>query len=213
MKRKILGSLLVLASLAVASSAAAQAQNYQPVRVDVTAYGAYAPGDAATYGFGAVVEPKYNLTDQLALGLRLEGGGFVMQSVEVGGTNAVKIDQNVRVVSAYLAKAEYYLTTSPVRPFVGLGLGLYQIDSGSQSMTGGGSIVQQVKSTKGFGVCPQVGVNFGGFRLAATYHVITGDEQVIATQAIGAPAPTETKLSKNFLAFEIGGTIGGNRRP
>jgi hypothetical protein len=41
--------------------------------------------------------------------------------------------------------------------------------------------------------------------------MIGGGEQVVATQSVGAPAPTQVKLSKNFFAFEIGGTFGGGR--
>ena len=41
-----------------------------------------------------------------------------------------------RAVAAYLAKADWYFTTSPARPFVGLGLGLYRIGSGSQNVSG-----------------------------------------------------------------------------
>ncbi len=59
----------------------------------------------------------------------------------------------------------------------------------------------------------QLGINFGGFRLAGTYHMVMGGDIVVATQAVGAPAPTEVKLSKNFFAFEIGGTFGGGRGP
>ena len=34
---------------------------------------------------------------------------------------------------------------------------------------------------------------------------------IVATQAVGTSTPTEVKLPKNFFAFEIGGTFGGNR--
>ncbi len=211
--RRLALSTLALACLAVAPSARAQAPNYQPIRVDLTVYGAYASADANAYGFGVAIEPKYNLTDQLSLGLRLEGAAFVTQSVYVGppGSQQVSVSQGARAVTAYLAKADWYFTTSPARPFVGLGLGLYRIGSGSQNVSGSGSVVQTAGAFQGFGLCPQAGVNFGGFRLAATYHVITGGEQVVLTQAVGSAAPTEVKLSKSFFAFEIGGTFGGAR--
>jgi hypothetical protein len=216
MHRTVLRALLALAPLALPSVALAQAPSYQPIRFDLTVYGGYAPADAAAYGGGIVLEPKYNLLDQLAIGLRLEAGAFATQSVSSSSAGGqVDVSQSARAVSAFLAKADWYVTTSSVRPFVGLGAGLYRIASGSQSVSGSGAstaVVQRAESFSGFGVAPQVGVNFGGFRLAATYHVITGSDQVVVTQAVGA-APTETKLSKNYFAFEIGGTIGGNRRP
>jgi hypothetical protein len=213
MKRRALSTLFALVCLAAAPRALAQAPSYQPIRVDLTVYGAYASADANAYGIGAAIEPKYNLTDHLALGLRFEGAAFVTQQVNVGppGSQQVSVNQGARAVSAYLAKADWYLTTAAVRPFLGLGAGLYRIGSGSQSISGTGAVVQTAGSFTGFGVCPQAGVNFGGFRLAGTYHMIGGGEQVVATQSVGAPAPTQVKLSKNFFAFEIGGTFGGGR--
>lgn len=214
MLRRIPSLLAALALLAAASAARAQAPSYQPIRVDITVYGAYASADATSWGGGAAIEPKYNLTDRLALGLRLEGAGFVTQEVRVGsaGGSNTSVSQGARAVSAYSAKADWYLTTSSARPFVGLSLGLYRIGAGSQSVSSGGTVVQTAAAFKGFGFAPQVGVNFGGFRMAATYHIVTGGDMVVATQAVGVPTPTEVKLAKNFFAFELGGTLGGARR-
>jgi outer membrane protein W len=206
-------ALPVLAALALAAPAArAQAPSYQPIRVDLTFYGAYAPADATSWGGGLAIEPKFNVTDQLAVGFRVDAAGFVTQDVRVSsGTGDANVSQGARAVTTLLAKGDYYLTTSPVRPFVGLGVGLYRIGAGSQSVSGG-TVVQTAQSFRGFGFAPQVGVNLGGFRLAGTYHAVMGGDIVVATQAVGAPAATEVKLSKNFFSFELGGTFGGGRR-
>jgi len=56
-----LAKLVAALSLLAASSVArAQAENYQPIRVDTTGFAAYAPGDAASWGIGVAVEPKLN---------------------------------------------------------------------------------------------------------------------------------------------------------
>jgi outer membrane protein X len=211
MKRMTL-PLAALAVVALANPARAQAPSYQPVRVDLTFYGAYASADATSWGGGVALEPKYNVTDHLAVGLRFDAAAFVTQDVRVGSASGdVSVSQGARAVTTVLAKADWYLTTTPVRPFVGLGLGLYRIGAGSQSVSGG-TVVQTAQAFRGFGLCPQLGVNFGGFRVAGTYHVVTGDDMVSVTQAVGAPAPTVTKLSKNFFSFELGGTFGGASR-
>jgi hypothetical protein len=203
---------LVLAALALALAlpALAQSQSYQPVRVDLTAYGAYASGDIASWGFGGAVEVKYNLLDTLALGGRHEGAGFVSHSMDVGADGSSSFEQGGRGVSAFLAKVDWYLTTSSVRPFLGVGAGHYSIGAGSQSATSGGAVVQTASTFKGWGFCPQLGVNFGAFRMAAVYHVIGGGDMTVVTQAVGAP-PTTVVLPKNYFAFELGGTIGGRR--
>lgn len=212
MHSSLVKTLVALTLLAAASAARAQAANYSPIRVDLTVFGAYAPGDANAWGGGAALEPKYNLTDNIAVGLRLEAAAFVTQKVSVGsGSASTSVQQGARAVSAIAAKGDYYLTTSSVRPFLGLGLGYYRVGAGSQSVSGT-AVVQTAGAYTGFGVAPQLGVNFGGFRLAAMYHVLTGGDLVVATQTVGATAPVKTKIGKNYFAFELGGTFGGSRR-
>jgi len=202
---------LVLAALAAAAPARAQSALYQPVRVDLTAYAAYASADATSWGAGAALEAKYNATDSLAVGLRFEGAGFVTQSVTIDTGTTTNVEQGARAVSAFSLKGDWYFGTASARPFVALGLGYYRIGAGTQSASSGGTVVQTAAAFRGFGVAPQIGVNFGAFRLAATYNIIGGGDMTIATQAVGAATPTEVTLAKNFFAFEIGGTFGGGR--
>ena len=212
-----LAKLVAALSLLAASSVArAQAENYQPIRVDTTGFAAYAPGDAASWGIGVAVEPKLNVTDHLSAGLRLEASGMLSQNVKAGpaGSSQASVSQGARAVTGIGAKGDWYFTASAVRPFVGLGLGWYKVGEGSQSVStgpGAATVVQSAGAYSGLGVAPQVGVNFGGFRLAVTYTQLLGGDRVMVTQAVGAPA-VETKLATSFFAFEIGGTFGGNRR-
>ncbi len=198
-------------ALAAAAPARAQSELYQPVRVDLTAYAAYASADATSWGAGAALEAKYNVTDNLAAGLRFEGAGFVTQEVTIGSGADTTVSQGARAVSAFSLKGEWYFGTASARPFVGLGLGYYRIGAGTQSASNGGTVVQTATAFRGFGASPQVGVNFGAFRLAATYHLIGGGDMTVVSQAVGATTPTEVTLAKNFFAFELGGTMGGGR--
>ena len=208
--RSIAAALAALV-LAAAAPARAQSTTYQPVRVDLTAYGAYASADATSWGAGAAIEGKYNATDNLAVGLRFEGAGFVSQEVTIGSGSNTSVSQGTRGVSVVSLKGDWYFGTASTRPFVGLGLGYYRIGAGTQSASGGGTVVQTAAAFRGFGMSPQIGVNFGGFRMAATYHLVGGGDMTVVSQAVGAATPTEVKLAKNFFAFEIGGTLGGGR--
>lgn len=201
---------LLLAALALlaASPALARSENYQPVRVDVTFNLATGSADIAEYGFGGAVEPKFNLTDRLALGLRGEWAVLVPESVSVGEDS---VSMGVRAFSAYLAKADFYLTTTGVRPFVGFGAGYYRIAGAGQSVDSSGAVVQQADAFDGFGIAPQIGVNFGGFRLAGTYHLITGGDRVVVTQAVGSTVPVRQTMPTSYFALELGGTFGGRR--
>jgi opacity protein-like surface antigen len=186
-----------VSSLALAFPALAS-EHYQPVRVELVLVGAYGPGDVATYGGGLAVEPKYNVNDQIALGLRIEATG--MASENVYASPGVSTSLSARGVVAFLAKADVYLTTTSARPFLGFGAGLYTMGSATSGVSGVGS-----GAFRGFGIAPQVGLNIGHFRIAATYNVVTGGQQVIVATGTG---PT---LAKDYFAFEIGGTIGGSR--
>jgi outer membrane protein X len=195
--RTKLAAFVLLAALG--STAHAEAQNYQPIRMDLALVMALnGSGDVNAWGAGLAVEPKYNLTDQLALGLRLEYTGLVSESYTLAGLD---LSLSARAVLAILAKADYYFTTSSTRPFIGLGAGYYSIGSSDVGSTG-----LSAEAFGGFGVFPQFGVNFGHFRLAVGYHAIFGEAQTVVVAGIAPPT-----LSKNYVAFEIGGTFGGGR--
>jgi len=192
-----------IAVAALGATARAEAQNYQPVRVDTTLVIAYAAGDVSAYGGGLAIEPKYNLTDQLSLGLRFEAVGMVSQSITPSLVGGLDLSMSARAAVSFLAKADYYLTTSNARPFLGLGAGFYNVgraDSGTSGAT-------TAEAFRGFGLFPQFGVNFGGFRMAVGYHVLLGGEQTLVVAGL----PTNVALSKNYVAFDIGGTFGGAR--
>lgn len=200
---------LVLAALvlAVATPAVATSENYQPFRVDTGISFLYGDADIAEYGIGGYVEPKYNLTDRLAVGLRIGGAALIPESVSVGSES---MSMGVRAISTYMAKVDYFLTTSSVRPFVGFGAGLFRVGAMDQSADSGG-VVQKAEVFDGFGIAPQVGVNFGGFRLAATYNLITGGDRIVVTQAVGATVPVEHSMPTSYFGLELGGTFGGDR--
>lgn len=191
----------VAAVAALGSVARAQAENFQPIRVEATLVVARGSGDVGAWGAGLAIEPKYNLTDQLSIGLRFEGSGMVSQSIAPSLVGGLDASMSARAVVAFIAKADYYLSTSSTRPFVGLGAGYYSIGSANSGITG-----VSAEAFSGFGLFPQVGVNFGHFRMALGYHAILGGSQTLMVAGV----PT-VDLSKNYFAFDIGGTFGGGR--
>lgn len=199
-----LGFLLFCPGLAEAQ---VPAPNYELFRVDTTLSIPFAHGPGS-WGFGAAVEPKFNLLDFVAVGLRAEG------AVLLGGDFSRESDSlsvDFRGLAAFLAKVDVFFTTTSVRPFAGFGMGVYTIASQSISTGDPGTSVDQVAGTF-FGIAPQLGVNFGPFRLAATYNVIVGaDVTVRQTVTIGDP-PRETSTVQHYFSFEIGGTFAGGRR-
>jgi hypothetical protein len=126
---RLIASVVALgASMFGARAAWAQAENYNPVRVDSGLSGTYVSASGRG-GFGAVVEPKVMIHDNIAIGGRLEAA--VMFGGNIGSDGTTKMDMGAS--AAVLAKAEYLLGTAGVRPFIGLGIGMFDIASQSIS--------------------------------------------------------------------------------
>jgi outer membrane protein X len=196
--------------LSLASSAAVAdtipAEHYVPIRVDVGLIGTYLPTGLGGGGFGGVVEPKFLLTDNIALGVQFQGALSFGGSISNAGTSV-----GIGAVAATLAKGEYLFTHhGNVRPFVGLGLGFYDIASESVSAGSSMASVDQ-KAARTFGVEPEIGVDLGAVRLAVAYNAMLGTE-IEVHQTVGN-AMTTTTYSENYLMFELGFRIGGGFRP
>jgi hypothetical protein len=184
---------LIVALVALhASSASAQDGSAKGMKIDkdTALLGAYVPGTGGIGG-GIVVEPKIEVADNLRVGLRtaiaITGGGSLGDDVSVGvGVN----------VSA-MAKAEYAAPTGTFRPLVGLGAGLYYLISQDVSAGNNTSVSQQAGEF--FGLAPQVGIEFGRGRLAATYNAVLG-ANVEVTQSVG-----DTKsVRQDYWSVELG---------
>lgn len=132
-----------------------------------------------SYGAAGILEPKISfgtLNHQLRAGMRIQGAGLYGGGLIVD-RDQTYIDFNMEVfaLGGYLLKAEYTAFSERFGPMVGLGTGLYYIggtshkaykdDSGTQA--GAGAF-----AGKAFGVMPQIGIDLGGFRIAAGTHLI-----------------------------------------
>ena len=165
-------ALLVVALLLVSTSAGAQDVSLKDlVRVDGGPGLLWAPS-SKTYGLGGVVEAKYLPTDLFAVGARFEGG------VRAGGSTSTESTSiNLGTGVAALAKAEVLLPLGDIRPFVGVAGGYYSLTG--QGLEGGGGGGSATTDTgRYFGVAPQLGVDFGSWRLGATYHALFGPQDV-----------------------------------
>jgi outer membrane protein X len=131
-------------------SSVANAQNYDKFKLGLGA--GYAGGKGAegiTAGGGVLLtlEPAYRVSDNLAIGLRLEGAAYGSSSSSgwPGGIASLTIN------------GQYYFDAGLFRPFVGAGLGGYL---GSD--------------LSAFGFYPRLGLDWGHFTLAFEYNLIPG---------------------------------------
>lgn len=161
-------------------TASAQDREFKSFKFDI-ALGLAMPTDGNGVKAGGLIaiQPHYRVTDNFALGLRLEGAGIGYVYDDTYGDQQV----DVKVVSSYCASGEFYFNKNRFRPFVGAGAGLFDSQAATSS-NGGGSVVLGERA-KSFGFYPEVGFEAGHFRLCADYNV-TGHNLSYFSLKIGA---------------------------
>jgi outer membrane protein W len=136
------------------------AQTYKRFKVDVTTGYANPTGQVGDIsgGLNFSIEPKYNITDQIAVGIKREAALLIAGSSNGG-------DGKIALLQSTSLTGEYYYGEGKVRPFGGIGLGFYAgttFDSDGNSSTG-----ESV-----FGFAPRAGLQFSHFRLGVEYNII-----------------------------------------
>lgn len=202
--RVAFAGLLIVA--AASADVQAEAEHYENVRVDAGVTGS-TTGISGRNGSGMVVEIKGMAHDNIGIGARVEMA--VMFGGELGNDNT---DVGIAMAASGVIKAEYLLGREFVRPFVGLGAGGYSINTigtRSSDQAPNGSRLTSVTG-RYFGVAPQVGVDLGPVRIAATYNAILG-AQLELIEDIGGVDRT-THHSQNFLSIELSYQFAGGRK-
>jgi hypothetical protein len=201
-------SVSVIALLVVEShDAFAEAETYEQVRVDtgITASRASVPD---RNGVGFTVEIKAMLHDRLAIGGRVELA--MMFGGDIGRGEALPLQ--FAIAACGLLDGEFFIADigeGLLRPWVGIGAGAYTI--GGQTIASGPDHSGVSQTTGGyFGVAPQVGIDVGRVRFAATYNAILGATLVVR-HTVGTVEQTY-EYSQNYLSLELSFRFGGGRK-
>ena len=136
--------------LSIVLTSAVNAQGYKKFKLGIGlgyASGRAGIGHGYVEGSGGLLtlEPAFRVSDNLAVGLRLEGaayGSVAVSSMGAYGYGSITIN------------GQYYLNGEKFRPFVGAGFGIY---------LGEGSL---------FGFYPRLGFDLGKFTLALDYNIM-----------------------------------------
>jgi len=190
---------LVLSIFLAAATVNAQSENeriFKPFKVDVSAGFALPLGGISTAKGGVlfVVEPKYAVAEQFAVGLRLEIAAMARGTVFNGDEFAGDVQGN----GSYLATGDYYFNNNRFRPFIGGGAGLYQIGTANFNSTDPMNPVlpEDVSTANKFGFMFRGGFEAGHFRLGIEYN------------AVGKSQYSE---HNSYIGFKLGACIGGGR--
>ena len=168
-----------------AAGLSAQADNYGPVEWDVLRLGYAVPaGKTLSSGVSLGSEVRYNATDNISAGLRFDlalfGAADDVEGIDIGA------------FGSYAVMGDYYFSSeSNVRPFAGIGLGLF---SGGSISIDNGNTVDEADAGSAIGLIPRVGVELGHLRVNLEYNV-----------------PFK-KGFDNYIGINIAPTIGGGRQ-
>ncbi len=150
--------------------------------------------------FSASAELKYNLTERMNIGFRIEGAG-IGQEIEL--PDGSKVDTDARLSTGYIATFDYLLkNTKEFSPFVGGGIGYYKPSDISTELI---SIDEPISLDSEFGLMLRTGAEFDKVRLSVNYHLIPSSE--IAFDALSQ------KVSNSYLGISIGYNVGGGKYP
>src|SRR6476646_5017887 len=158
----------------------AQNRTYQPFKLDLATGFLFPTGN--TFMDSRLVfsiEPKYNVTDQFSLGLRIE----VAPSTNFAGTSDSLYIKNI---FSYVFTGEYFFNnTKNIRPFCGAGAGIF-----NQTLRGTGYPETTTKTGKP-GIVTRAGVERKHFRFAVEYNL----------------AFFEQEKKMNYIGLKFGGFL------
>lgn len=181
--------------LCLAVSAGMYAQTFKPIEVDFPALG-YAFSRDAGKGIQLPIEARYNVNDQISVGIQGQWAFLVNADAKAAGLS-ISATGNTSLVG------DYYLSANAFRPFSGLGLGMYNyvyagVDT-SNALTGGSAGIGLRK----FGFAPRVGFEYKHLRMMAEYNLILDTKDVILGSASYNPS---------YFAIKMALTLGGGRK-
>lgn len=148
------------------------------------------------FSFVGSLEPSYRIDDQISIGIRLEAIGQIIG----GGMN----------IASYSTNFQYNLSNSnsPLRPFLGLGIGYFKPRYVTDGFYGYNS--RQEETSLGF--YPRIGFDWRHLTVMFDANFVTNSSAIIIPPAINAAPGTLNQLNATYFAFKIGLTIGGGKK-
>lgn len=169
---------LLLITVFSMSMMAAMSQDYKAFKVDV-GFGFASPsggGDGVKGGITFTIEPHYRITDDISVGLRIEGAAMGYETRDANGDAEVDIS----ILNSYAATGEYYFKKEGFRPFAGAGFGLFK--QSSVTVDNGVNDPVIITGKTEFGFFPTIGFEAGHFRMSGSYNVLPNDASYLAVR-------------------------------
>lgn len=174
-------------------------REFKPFKVGIGAgYAVPGKGDGAGGGVLLYVEPAYRASDILSIGFRLESA-FIVRGVKGVANNEVKGDASSNI--SYTLNTQFYFSKNNVRPFIGVGGGLFSLAATKFNTTPNSTTsTSDVAAETVFGFYPRIGVDAGHFNLTLDYNFIPK-----------STVPEGGSVINSYLGIRVGMSIGGGR--
>ena len=190
--------LLTLITLAVANG---YSQKKGSIRVGLDL--GYVPTGGGGGGMLSI-EPKYNIKDNMNVGLRLGGAGIAKDIQNDSNATSAEVSANGSLVGTY----DYYFhksgSGSSLAPYIGGGIGYYSLANVKVDDTSNSSEISPAVSGVMGGLI-RGGLEWAGFRMGLEYNFIPdSDLEDLNGDKVGT--------AKNaYLGIHIGFFIGGGK--
>jgi outer membrane protein W len=148
------------------------------------------------------IEPKYNLKDNMNVGLRIGSAAMVRDIATNGQSSSAKISANGSYVGTY----DYYFNNSGKSfvPYVGAGAGYYTIANVEvDGNTANGELALDASGK--MGGLMRAGFEWGKFRMGLEYNLVPKSTlQNTAGKEVGT-------IANSYLGIHLGFYVGGGK--
>lgn len=148
------------------------------------------------------LEPKYNIKDNMNIGLRIGTAAMVRDFNNNGNTESAKISVNGSYVGTY----DYYFNTDGTSfvPYLGGGAGYYTI-ANVEVNTGSNNAQIGLDASGKLGGLLRGGFEFGKFRMGLEYNLVPKSTlQDLNGNNVGT-------ISNSYLGIHLGFFVGGGK--
>jgi len=146
------------------------------------------------------LEPGYRIHDNVLIGFRIESTGMFSNI----GTDNISL-------SSMGINGQYYFSQKPIRPFAGLGIGLYNPNNNFII-----SNTDNLSQRNGIGFYPRVGFELGHMRLMLEYNIVQTMKYYISPDMPPIMGINYTghyeNINQSYLSLKIGFFIGGGKK-
>lgn len=177
------------------AAVAVNAQEFKKFRLATGLGYAMPGGEGSGGGILYDIEPGYRVNDALCVSLRWEGAVVVRGLSE----SVSSYDASAAAIGSYSVNGIYYLSNNKFRPYVGAGVGVFNLAAVTVSTAGGGAAAESK-----IGFYPRIGFDLGHFNINIDYNIVG------ATEFNDGTTKLETKNS--YLGIRFGGFFFGGRK-